>query len=1802
MPWLGRLARLASRWRVLITGNVFGTEYRQLMRRARIVFNHSIRGECNLRTFEAAAAGALLLQEAGNVEVPAYFSDRQECIYYGDAPGELEGLIEHYLTHEAERRAIGEAARARVHEFTFYRFWQEQVGLLAEELPALTLRAKERAAQMPTFELPARLWQSVSAGAGSDAALQADLAAALMKGKDTAFLHCAMGLELAQQARRTGQRASLQNLLQHFHGAATEGDNPVASLNFAEALLLAGRNDEAKAEASKALRRLERTPRLPAVALETPHFPVGYDTFRVEWERAAWQNAGRADREAEAKRDLLRWRLHGLLGFLTSDPAHDFEATLLRPDLPATRAALGCALARSGRLDQAAAHLEAAVAGNPFDGEAARALHRVWGELGDTVRQRRVARDHALLQQAAPRYVGAEPWFDKAPPVGDELASIIILCCNQLDYSRECLETLLQHTRQSYELVLVDNGSTDGTPEYLDSLRSRPGPERVTIVRNEKNLGFAAGCNQGLAIARGEYQVLLNNDTVLTAGWLEGLIAWSLHEWPAVGMVGPMTSWASSQQQVAVDYRSPQELQDFAARRQREFDRQAVVVDRLIGFCLLMRREVWQKLGGLDERFGIGFFEDDDLCVRVRQAGFKLVMALNVFVHHYGNRTFKGLGLDAHAQLESNFAKFREKWGDEQCAGYRLPPRPDESALARSASEEETSLTLRAGVQDDEKTELGRSIDEDHASLTLRARVGSSDRELESSLARRPRVSLAMIVKNEEAHLGRCLASVADIVDEMIVVDTGSTDRTREVALAAGARVHDFTWVDSFAAARNESLRHASGEWIFWLDADEYLDEANRARLRELLARLPDGNTAYLMRQFSRLEPGTAAAAQVDQVRLFRNRPEIRWHYRVHEQILPAIRRAGGSVEPTGIVIEHVGFSDPATQDGKVDRNLRLLELEHAENPDDTFVLFNLGAVRLTHGQAEEALAILERGLSLMGPSDNIARKTHALVARACHQLSRPEEALAACGRGLKAFPGDGELLFWEAILLRDRKDLQSAAERLLRILGSRPPDHLTSVDAGLYSYRSRNFLAEIYFDQGRYAEAEAQWRAVVAQWPALTGAWEGLARIEKHRTAAADQPLVVNVAASASQSPPAKNGAWSYAPTPEPQAGSEIRVSVTMIVRNEEDNLAACLGPVMELVDEVVVVDTGSTDRTREIARQLGARVFEFPWIDHFAAARNEALRQARGRWILWLDADDRLDEANRDRLRQLLANLPDEHVGFVMKCRCLPDAAGVETEVDHLRLFRKLPGVSWTFRVHEQILPSIRASGGEVRGTDVVIYHTGYQDPALRERKLQRDLRLLQMEQAEQPDHPFTLFNLGSVYQELGKIGEALEMFKRSLHHSAPGDSIVRKLFALVAQCHRALGEKHEALAACRAGLELCADDVELIFQEGMSLRLLGQTAAAAACWERCLSVPVGSYFASINTGIRGHITRHNLAGALRELGRLDEAERHWQAALVERPDYEPSWRGLTDLYLTGQRLSDAETLAERVARMPCCELGAACLRARIALAQRDYARVRTLLEPLITQHPRQAEPRVLWSHSLLKEGQRGVVVEKALRDVIAVHPADPEARNNLEVVLREAGLHHGQLGELALADRYRRASLTPSDINEHLPTLYLLGRQCRHITEMGTRNGLSTAAWLFARPEKLVCYDRVKLPAVADLESLAGPTSLVFHEADVLVVDIEETDLLFIDTWHVYEQLKEELRLHAGKARRYVVLHDTETFGERGEAEGRRGLWPAVEEFLAAGIFRVKERFNNNNGLTVLERVNPLTEAGCGDGVSA
>ncbi len=222
-------------------------------------------------------------------------------------------------------------------------------------------------------------------------------------------------------------------------------------------------------------------------------------------------------------------------------------------------------------------------------------------------------------------------------------------------------------------------------------------------------------------------------------------------------------------------------------------------------------------------------------------------------------------------------------------------------------------------------------------------------------------ISLAMIVRDEAGRLARCLESARPAVDEVVVVDTGSSDGTPAVARAHGALVVEWAWRDDFAAARNESLRHARGDWVLVLDADERLAPAAPARIRDLTADTPlDG---YDCRLVSALPAGEPAAAITHwYCRLFRRRPGVRFEGRIHEQVAPSIRAAGGRIGRADITILHEGYAQASA--AKLERNLRLLHLELDERPDDAFTLLNLGIALAAAGDRPAAAAALERAIA----------------------------------------------------------------------------------------------------------------------------------------------------------------------------------------------------------------------------------------------------------------------------------------------------------------------------------------------------------------------------------------------------------------------------------------------------------------------------------------------------------------------------------------------------------------------------------------------------------------------------------------------------------------------------------------------------------------------------------------------------------------------------------------------------------------------------------------------------------------------
>ena len=254
-----------------------------------------------------------------------------------------------------------------------------------------------------------------------------------------------------------------------------------------------------------------------------------------------------------------------------------------------------------------------------------------------------------------------------------------------------------------------------------------------------------------------------------------------------------------------------------------------------------------------------------------------------------------------------------------------------------------------------------------------------------ASAAKRERISLCLIVRDEEKNLADCLRPVAKLVDEIVVIDclrpTG-----RGPWPSSLRRVFDYEWKDSFAAARNEWFRHATGDWILWLDADERFDEANLLLLQQLLGRLADYNVVYLMKQSSAPNDAAHAGMVVDHARLFRRQQGLAWRYRVHEQILSPLQElqsAGRAdrnrhhpyrLSRAGADVEEAGTKSTA------------FGVDLADRPDDPFVLLNLA-------KAAALMDAMTTRCGMPGAASRQPRRTASFVPKAYSLLAETYRA-----------------------------------------------------------------------------------------------------------------------------------------------------------------------------------------------------------------------------------------------------------------------------------------------------------------------------------------------------------------------------------------------------------------------------------------------------------------------------------------------------------------------------------------------------------------------------------------------------------------------------------------------------------------------------------------------------------------------------------------------------------------------------------------------------------------------------------------
>lgn len=300
--------------------------------------------------------------------------------------------------------------------------------------------------------------------------------------------------------------------------------------------------------------------------------------------------------------------------------------------------------------------------------------------------------------------------------------------------------------------------------------------------------------------------------------------------------------------------------------------------------------------------------------------------------------------------------------------------------------------------------------------------------------------------------------------------------------------------------------------------------------------------------------------------------------------------------------------------------------------------------------------------------------------------------------------------------------------------------------------------------------------------------------------------------------------------------------VSLCMIVKNEAENLADCLKSVGDFADEIIVVDTGSTDRTVEIAESLGARVEHFAWIDDFAAARNESIRYATGGWIFWMDADDRLSPPDVNRLKQAVVSGEAD----VYACGVVGNTADnerIRTTAHHFRLFRNGLGLKFVYPLHEDLALRQAHRPVTIAYTNIHIEHTGYDiDPAQFKAKARRNLGIIEQYLAREPDNLRWQHHLGLTLLILGEHRRALTALQTVINGGGAGLNPIELYYAYLnlAVAYVKFNQLQQAEATFLAALEKYPQRQHLLIAAGVFYIDSDRPANALSCFERAEAIP--------------------------------------------------------------------------------------------------------------------------------------------------------------------------------------------------------------------------------------------------------------------------------------------------------------------------------------------------------------------------
>lgn len=717
-------------------------------------------------------------------------------------------------------------------------------------------------------------------------------------------------------------------------------------------------------------------------------------------------------------------------------------------------------------------------------------------------------------------------------------------------------------------------------------------------------------------------------------------------------------------------------------------------------------------------------------------------------------------------------------------------------------------------------------------------------------------LSVCVITKNEENNLEKCLKSVKSIADEIIIVDTGSTDKTIEIAQKFTSNIYHFEWIDDFSAARNFALEKAIGKFILSIDADEYLE--NPYELIETLKNPNQKTGGWLINVISeaRNEYGQIQRMQSSLLRLFLNHPEIKFEGKIHEQVLNNIKKLNFKIENSNIVLIHTGYdidNDLLIQKHK--RNLALIQNELEREPNNLYLKNHLAKTYFALGNRNEAIEYFK---DVANDRSNIGVYTIEALnyLSKLHSENKEYELSNEYAKKSLSYSPDQLLpmfIIGDNYLAQNEYD--KAYYAFKELLEKYDNFNLKANIVGQFLIPKEviNFkIGEALFNLGILDDALKSYEQGLISNPIDLFCLLGIVKvtIKSNQTELAEQ-FFQEVKKIHKNNRLIQNFENHYfKPKQEDLQQTSIignsnkkLLSLSMIVKNEENFLEGCLESVQGIVDEIVIVDTGSTDRTIEIAERYNAKIHYFEWIDDFAAARNEALKHCTSKWILYLDADERLKVQEKDTLRNYLLSLSDEIGGINCIIESEHSKLDGNSEIHrggYPRLFRNLgyPKIQFRGRVHEQISPSILENGKTFINSDIIIEHLGYnREREVMEQKIKRNYTLLLQHVKEEPTNGYAWYQLGQTLAQMKLIKEAEDAIRLSIQCGNLSKSVMASASATLAQLTGNQKRFDEALKWAEVSLQNAPDQIYSMHLKAFALLYLGKFEESEKLFEKVL-----------------------------------------------------------------------------------------------------------------------------------------------------------------------------------------------------------------------------------------------------------------------------------------------------------------------------------------------------------------------------